>query len=86
MHKLLQPRDDVDRLYESRKDDRRGIASIETALTHQNNYLKTAYKSAEKDWLQPSKTVPTTRWPTERQPPENKNGKKNNSTDVLRDK
>ena len=29
MHKVLHPRDDVDRLYVSRKEGRRGLASIE---------------------------------------------------------
>ena len=29
MHKALHPRDDVDRLYVSRKDEGRGLASIE---------------------------------------------------------
>ena len=29
MHKALYPRDDVDRLYVSRKDGRRGLASSE---------------------------------------------------------
>ena len=29
MHKTFHPRDDVDRLYVSRKDEGRGLASIE---------------------------------------------------------
>ena len=32
MHKTLHPRDDVDRLYLSRKEGRRGFASIEDSV------------------------------------------------------
>ena len=32
MHKTLHPRDDVDRLYVSRKDGERGLASIEDTV------------------------------------------------------
>ena len=32
MHKALHPRDDVDSLYVSRKDGRRGLASIEDSV------------------------------------------------------
>ena len=41
MHKALHPRDDVDRLYVSRKKGGRGLASIETALTHRYKGSKT---------------------------------------------
>ena len=32
MHKVLHPRDDVDRLYASRKEDRKGLACIEDSV------------------------------------------------------
>ena len=32
MHKALHPRDEVDRLYVSRKEGRRGLASIEDSF------------------------------------------------------
>ena len=32
MHKALHPRDDVDRQYVSRKEDGRGVASIEDSV------------------------------------------------------
>ena len=32
IHKALHPRDDVDRLYESRKEEGRGLASIENSV------------------------------------------------------
>ena len=44
MHKVLHPRDDVDRLYVSRKEGGRGLASIEDSVgidtTTQNNIQK----------------------------------------------
>ena len=49
MHKALHPRDDVDRLYMSRKEGGRGLAAMKTVLTHQYNDLRTTYKSAKKD-------------------------------------
>ena len=41
MHKAFYPRGDVDRLYVSRKEGGRGLASIETALTHRYNDSRT---------------------------------------------
>ena len=32
MHKALHPRDDIDRLYESRKEGRRGLEIIEDSV------------------------------------------------------
>ena len=32
MHKTIHPRDDVDRLYVSRKEGRRGLVSIEDSV------------------------------------------------------
>ena len=32
MHKALHPRDDIDRLYVSRREGRRGLASIEDSV------------------------------------------------------
>ena len=37
MHKALQPRDDVDRLYVSRKEGGRGLACIKDNVTHRYN-------------------------------------------------
>ena len=43
MHKALHPRDDVDRLYVSRKDGGRGLTSIEdsvdTLIQRLKNYI-----------------------------------------------
>ena len=44
MHKALYPRDDVDRLYGSRKEGGRGLASIEDSvditIRRLNNYME----------------------------------------------
>ena len=44
MHKALHPRDDVDRLYVSRKEGRRGLASIEenvdTSIQRLEDYIQ----------------------------------------------
>ena len=44
MHKSLHPRDDVDRLYVSRREGERGLTSSEDSVE-----LKTTYKTAEED-------------------------------------
>ena len=41
MHKALHPRDDVDRLYVSRKDRGRGLSALKAALTHRYNDSRT---------------------------------------------
>ena len=61
MQKVLHPRDDVDRLYISRKDGGRGLAALKTALTHRYNDSKTIYKNTKEDSLQPPDTKLRTR-------------------------
>ena len=76
MHKALHPRDDVDRLYVSRKEGERGLASIEANV----DTSRTTLKSTKADWLQPPEMILTTRMTITR-----KNWKKNNSIGVLND-
>ena len=83
MHKVLHPRDDVDKLYVLRKKAEKDETALKTALKHRYNNSKTTEKSVEKDLLQPPETILTTRRTTERRWRENKNGKKNNSMGVL---
>ena len=64
MHKSLHPRDDIHRLYVSRKEGGRGLPSIETALNHPYNDSKTIYKNMKEDSLQPPETI-LTRWTRE---------------------
>ena len=67
MHKALHPRDDVDRLYVSRKEGGRGLASIEDSVdaSIQRLYTKTIYKDTMENSLQPSETIMITRWTIE---------------------
>ena len=53
MHDALLPRDDVDRLHESRKEGGISHPSLKSVLTHQSNGLKTTYKTLKEDLLQP---------------------------------
>ena len=52
MYMALHPRDDVDRLYASRKGGRIGLANIENSIDA-SIQLKENIKKEEKDWLQP---------------------------------
>ena len=40
MHKELHPRDDVDRLYVPRKEEGRGLASVETSIHRLEDYIE----------------------------------------------
>ena len=61
MHKALHSRDDVGRLYISRKVGGRGLASIEDSVDASIQRLE----DYTEDGLQPSETILTTRWTTE---------------------
>ena len=86
MNKALHPRDDVDILYTSRKERVRGLSALKTALTRRYNDSKTTWKNTKEEWLQLSETRQTTGWTIEWQQTGNKDGKKNNSIDVLSNK
>ena len=49
MHKALHLRDDVDRLYVSRKEGGEDLPASKTALTHRYNDSKTIYKNTMED-------------------------------------
>ena len=62
MHKVLHPRDDVDRLYVSRKEGGRGLASIEDSVDASIQRLEDYIEKNENiEKLQPSETIRTTR-------------------------
>ena len=65
MHEALHPRDDVDRLYVSRKEGGRDLPALKTTLTHRYNDSKTIYNNTKEDSLQPPETKLRTRWTTE---------------------
>ena len=52
MYTTLHPRDDVDRLYVSRKEEE-DLPALKTALTHPYIDSKTIYKNTKEDSLQP---------------------------------
>ena len=49
LHKALHPRDDVDRLYVSRKEGTRSFASIKDSVDTSIQRLEDSIESAEKD-------------------------------------
>ena len=56
MHKALHPRDDVDRLYVSRKEGGRGLASIEDSVDTSIHRLENYIQNTKEDSLQPPDT------------------------------
>ena len=65
MHKVLHPRDDVDRLYVSRKEEEEDSPAMKTTLTHRYDYSKTTWKNTNEDWVEPSETILKTQLTTE---------------------
>ena len=66
MHKALHPRGDVDRLYVSRKEGRRGLACIEDSVDASIQRLPDyIYKNTMEGALQLSETILITQWTTE---------------------
>ena len=51
MHKILYPRDDIDRLYVSRNAEGRTLPALKIAWIHQYVDAKTTLKRANKDLL-----------------------------------
>ena len=65
MHKALHPKYDVDRLYVSRKEGRRGLASTENGVDASIQRLEDCIEKHEGGLITAIKTILTTRWPTE---------------------
>ena len=65
MPEALHSRDDVDRLYVSRKEWGRGLASIEDIVDASIQRLEDYIQNTMEDWLQPSETIIITQWTTE---------------------
>ena len=61
MHKALHPRDDVDRLYVSRKQGGRGLGSIENTVDASIQRLEDYIEKHERGLIRPSETIRTTR-------------------------
>ena len=66
IHKALHPRDDVDRLHVSRKEEGRRLASIkdsvDASLRRPEDYIK---KHEGRFWLRSPETIQTTQGSTE---------------------
>ena len=86
MHKALHPRDDVYSVYESRKEGGRGLANIKDSVYPSIQNSKIAMKNAKEDCLQWPETIQTTNAAAEQKYTKNKNGKKNNYMDILRNR
>ena len=52
MHKGLQPKSDVDRLYDSRKEGGRGLMSCESTVRNEENNLGWCLKNSNENLLQ----------------------------------
>ena len=72
MHKILHPRDDVERLYESRKEEGRGLASIKDRFYAPIQRLDDYIQKRGERLIEPPDTILTTRGQTEWQLLENK--------------
>ena len=51
MHKVVHPRDDVDRFYVSIKEGGRGLASIDDCVDASIQRLEDYIKNTKEDWL-----------------------------------
>ena len=65
MHKALHPRDDIDRLYVSRKEGGRGLASIEDSVDASIQRLEDYIQKHDGGLITASETILITRWTTE---------------------
>ena len=64
MHKALHPKNDVDKLYVSIKEERR-LASIQDSVNALIQKLEVYIKNAEEVWLQRPETIHPTQASTE---------------------
>ena len=85
MHKALHPRDDVDRLYVSRKEEGRGIASIEDDVDASIRQLKDYIEKHEGGQITGIKNDTDNTMDNRMAITRKQNGKENNSMGVLND-
>ena len=65
MHKVLHPRNDVDRLYVLKKEGGRGLTSIQSSNNVSIQWQEDCIKSVKEDWLQWRETIQTIQASTE---------------------
>ena len=85
MHKSLHPRDDVDRLYVSRKEVGRGLASIEDSVDASIQQLENYIEKHEEGLITAIRNETDNTSDNSMTTNRRQNGKKNNSMDVLND-
>ena len=85
MHKALHPRDDVNRLYVSRKEGRRGLASIEDSVNASIQRLEDYIEKLERRLITAIRNETDNTMDNRMTIIRDKNGKKNNSMGILND-
>ena len=89
IHKALHPRDDIDRLYVSRKEGGRGLASIEDSFDALIQQLEDYIGKHEWELITATRNdtdyMKTNRMTITKKTNKNKNEKKNNSMGILND-
>ena len=85
MHKALHPRDDVDRLYVSRKEGGRGLASIEDSFDTSIHRLENYIQKPEGGLIAATRHETDKTMNNRMKITRKKNGKENNSMAALND-
>ena len=85
MHKALHPRDDVDRLYVSRKEGGRGLTSIEDSVDASIQRLKDYIQKHEGRLITANRNETENTMNNRMTITRKKNGKENNSVGGLND-
>ena len=85
MHKALHPRDEVERQYVSRKEGRRGLASIEDSIDASIQKLEDYIEKHEEGLITVIRNDTDNTMDNSMTKNREKNGKKNNSMAALND-
>ena len=85
MHKALYPRDDVERLYVSRKEGGRGLASIEDSVDTSIQRLEEYIQKHDGGLITTNRNDTDNTMDSRMNITRKKMGRKNNSIDVLND-
>ena len=86
MHKTLDPRDDVDRLYVARKAGGKGHVSIEDNVDALKQSLQDYMKKRRRKLIPSNKNNTDSTSINGRKIPSNKNGEKNKTMDISKEK
>ena len=86
MHKALHPRDDVERLYVSKKEGGRGLTTIQDSVDTTTYQLEDYIRNRRGRLITGTRNNTDITIINRKKYLENKNGKKNNCIDILSDK